>query len=69
MDWINITSRSPAFDEDVLVFGEGKVVIAKLVTAVTTKGGVSFDFQMDYQSVWFNVTHWMPLPQPPIVQA
>ena len=67
MDWINITGRFPAFDEDVLVFGEGKIVIAKLVTIVTTKDGASFDFQYDNQPVWFNVTHWMPLPQPPTI--
>lgn len=75
MDWINIQHTHPEFGVPVLVYGKGEIHIARLEVIQKTITKVSFEFQKlkfefrargsGYDSLWTDVTHWMPLPDPP----
>ena len=74
MKWISVKERLP---EDTLPrFSEVKQI--KVLTALKSNGGVvTVRTQMRYRDTWCNevrwrwkysgseVTHWMPLPEPP----
>ena len=56
MNWISVKERLPEDEEEVLVFADGKIhlMFYRRVLAV-------FEECSDES----NVTHWMPLPEPP----
>ena len=60
--WIPVTERMPAVRQRVLVYCESKT-IKKHVTACTYMGGYLGAEQFSRHVR--NVTHWMPLPEPP----
>ena len=77
--WIPVTERLPDVDGDYLVFAEhryGKWCDV-LGFAKDGKKVDKYDFQNEYENVWYRydsewgyvttnlVTHWMPLPEPP----
>ena len=61
-EWISVKDRLPKIDEEVLVcFTDGFNQI---------KFGVAWTISIDGWSGYFggNITHWMPLPEPPEVE-
>ena len=65
-DWINVKDRPPDVDQEVFViglfgfdhnksFGSGKITYKDDFNVYWTGGSRSL----------YNVTHWMPLPEPP----
>ena len=60
--WIPVTDRLPRVQQRILVYCESKT-IEKHVTACTYMGG-RFGHPQFSRHVR-NVTHWMPLPEPP----
>ena len=60
-EWIPVTERLPENDSDVLAYQdrgeESRIVPANYGC------GVWFDCLFDHEAD--NITHWMPLPQPP----
>lgn len=72
MEWISVKDRLPEFDKRVLALDASKeVAILRLhsVTGRKTADGdsISTDWyeQTSYDTYYENVTHWMPLPEPP----
>lgn len=71
MNWISVKDRLPQMSQDKLVKGYKQIQ----VLAYCDKGMVCAWFQIDTEkfydvSGWlgteiYNVTHWMPLPEPP----
>lgn len=56
--WIPVSERLPEPDRDVLAIAAGEVLIAFLPSGD--------DYWCDLcDNQYHNVTHWMPLPQPP----
>ena len=77
--WIPVTERLPEEDGYYLVFQKG-FLIAGIRTLQFTKDGRKvdkYDFHRGWKNVWYrydsewghltidDVTHWMPLPEPP----
>ena len=60
--WIPVTERLPEIQQKILVYCESKT-IRKHVTACTYMGGYLGAKQFSRHVR--NVTHWMPLPEPP----
>jgi hypothetical protein len=59
-EWISVESRLPEFGEMVLTFDNGGGYGIDSV-------GTAYKFSADYPcEPPFPVTHWMPLPKPPI---
>jgi hypothetical protein len=63
-EWISVEDRLPEEDKDVLVFGYYHEAFQTLIC----------HYRTDFKGQWFTsvagqqvyeVTHWMPLPQPP----
>lgn len=68
MEWIDIKKQMPELEVPVLVFGEGRISVARMDSFTTSSIGVSFVFlsgDSGYDSIWITPTHWMPLPEPP----
>ena len=65
--WISVKDRLPGVFDEVLVYFNGFISIAWRETEKRKNGivGWHWDSQMSYQESLVNVTHWMPLPQPP----
>ena len=72
MKWISVKERLPEYQERVLVHEEVKPEWENLSVTIgylnTTTKGKSFETNEwysdnNYQSI--DVTHWMPLPEPP----
>ena len=62
-DWIPLSQQVPDFDVDVLVGVKGKKPeIAHLESITTSKDHVSLSFLQGYDVLWYDPTHWMPLP-------
>lgn len=61
--WISVNDRMPANGQDVLVYiddyGESRI------TGCNYDNGVWYDCVMNCEIVIPNITHWMPLPEPP----
>lgn len=55
--WIPVAERLPEDDEDVLVLVSGDVSMGYF--------NIFRGYWVDYESDDDNVTHWMPLPEPP----
>lgn len=78
-DWISVDDRLPDIDQNVLVFAKGiyegyigDTVIA--ISSVTDKNTLWPSLILEkpeWRSPWqyfftdYEITHWMPLPQPP----
>lgn len=61
--WIPVTERIPADGSDILVYcddGEESRIVA-----CNYDNGVWFDCVFNTVMVFKNITHWMPLPEPP----
>ena len=68
-EWISVKDRLPAYDEPVLTIycGDGglsAMAIRFLVEDVNEIFWLSYEFK---KCTMKNVTHWMPLPEPPEV--
>lgn len=59
MEWISVKDRLPGFNIDVLAYSQyGEIRI----TCIDNSGGFdTYPFSSDVHEV----THWMPLPEPP----
>lgn len=65
MEWIDIKKTIPDFETPILVCGENKIFIARLVRKSQTIDSVSLEFQVGdsgLEDLWITPTHWMPLP-------
>ena len=68
MSWIDIEEQHPDFEVPIIVFGEGRVCIARLMRKGITKDTVSLDFQegdSGLEDLWITPTHWLALPEKP----
>ena len=75
--WIPVTERLPEKDIEVLVFAEGKIEGFFGDTVIAISKRYDFNIFTDsegvevWQSPWqyfltdYEITHWMPLPEPP----
>lgn len=61
MKWISVDDRLPERDTDVLVFGEH---MNTQVGFLFSSNELWFLTLMDMDEI-VDVTHWMPLPEPP----
>ena len=57
-EWIGVNESLPRTHEVVLVFAEGEIQTACLNRDCDWQG-------FDYKWIADEVTHWMPLPEPP----
>ena len=67
MEWIDIEKQVPGFDIPILVYGEGRITIARLFSVTATSQHQRLDFykcDSGTEELWITVTHWMPLPEP-----
>ena len=68
MEWISVNERLPEEDEDVLVMtAEGKFASGGMHVASLDEDGVWYPSHGDGWE-FPDVTHWMPLPEPPEVK-
>lgn len=65
--WISVKDRLPEKYKFVLCHKDGKTRIGYYIGAEYAKGVAAFADQSHAHS--FGVTHWMPLPEPPEVDA
>ena len=75
--WIPVTERLPELDKEVLVYAVGKIdgFIGSSVYALTerflfkffpsSKGTEEWRSPWQYFMEDYEITHWMPLPEPP----
>lgn len=75
--WIPVTERLPEKGIDVLVFAEGKIEGFFGDTVIAISNRYDFKIFTDFEEVevwrspWqyfltdYEITHWMPLPEPP----
>lgn len=73
--WISVKDRLPEIDEAVLAYARGKNdPIYKIVIASMSDRNM-FDYRLKTKPYWrepwqffdtmYEITHWMPLPEPP----
>lgn len=69
MKWIDIEVTDPEFDVPILVTGENRVAIARLLRKVVSSTSDSstktFEFlegDSGHETLWITPTHWMPIP-------
>lgn len=65
-DWVSVDDRLPC-DFELVLFRLGKLLAPKTEKGMWL-GGIGA-FEVDYSCDFYNVnevTHWMPLPDPPI---
>lgn len=77
MEWINVNDRLPEFDEKVLLFDDWEATDSKTkykdvrvgylaeYTRRKTSDGVYTSIEWGGTEFAFNITHWMPQPEPP----
>lgn len=74
--WIPCAERMPEFDKDVLVYAIRKDGLGDAVTTITQYiNYMWFGHKIDTEPYWkdawqyfhsdYEITHWMPLPEPP----
>lgn len=65
--WISVSERLPEGDKVVLCYKEDRGIrFGKLLDATYANGVQAF---MDRDRVFaFGATHWMPLPEPPVIE-
>ncbi len=64
--WIPVTERLPEPETDVLTFCRGCIDI--LTYRYNRRGNVCFMFRDEcgyWKETFVEITHWMPLPEPP----
>lgn len=61
--WVSVNDRAPDNGQDVLVYIDdwGK----SRITGLNYDNGAWYDCIMNCEVVIPNITHWMPLPEPP----
>ena len=64
--WISVTERLPEKDKDVLVYAITKFIGGSKIAIDKLEEGECHPIWL-YTHGWFEVTHWMPLPEPPEV--
>lgn len=77
-EWISIEDRLPELDEDVLIYaiGKSKDFLGDSVIAISCQyefkcfpwsksGTIIWCSPFEYFDTNYEVTHWMPLPNPP----
>lgn len=78
MEWISVKDRLPEFEKSVLLFDKWQTSTApfeiredvrtgyliEVVTRKTSDGIVNYP-EWGGTEFAFNITHWMPLPEPP----
>ena len=62
--WIPVTERMPDTDKDVLVYATAKFIGGSKMAIDKLEEGEQRPIWL-YTHGWFEVTHWMPLPEPP----
>ena len=62
--WVSVRDRLPEKGEYVLVYANAKYINSKKVCIDRLEDGEKTAVWM-YTHGWFEVTHWMPLPEPP----
>lgn len=72
--WINVNDELPELDEKVVVYATGRVDKRDYAYAITSRM-LRFPFNRACDEVWrspwgyffdnYEITHWMPLPEPP----
>ena len=72
--WINVKDELPELDEKVVVYATGRVDKRDYAYAITSRM-LRFPFNRACDEVWrspwgyffdnYEITHWMPLPEPP----
>ena len=62
-DWISVNDRMPDNGQDVLVYIDDKE--ESRITGCNYDNGVWYDCVMNCEIVIPNITHWMPIPEPP----
>lgn len=76
MNWIDLKQQEPPFLKRVLFYEEVKpewkennygIVIGYLNTKHSDSSGVRFEILNDKDHQEVDATHWMPLPEPPLV--
>ena len=77
-EWIPVSERLPDFNEEVLIYAIGiedgfSPVVAISETYIfqvlpISNGTIEWRDPWDFFSKNYEVTHWMPLPQPPEVK-
>ena len=67
--WVSITEQHPEIGVDVLLFDQHtqEMKVGYLVETTTrqTANGIAVSCEWRGGDVFINITHWMPLPQPP----
>ena len=71
MKWISVEDRMPSVDDCVLAYAEdeGKLFIGKIHDKQWVDTGITCHPASDcfpYTDHQDSVTHWMPLPEPPV---
>lgn len=62
--WIPVTERLPEKDKDVLVYATTKFIGGSKIAIDKLEEGELHPIWL-YTHGWFEVTHWMPLPELP----
>lgn len=68
MNWIKIDDQPPEIEVPIIVFGEERICIARLMSKTIFKEKTTFSFYVDqagYEELWITPEYWMPLPLPP----
>lgn len=65
MEWIKTSERLPDFDTDVLILCNNGIGIAQLQNDIEWKANFDMVDGYDISSDIYDVTDWMPLPEPP----
>lgn len=64
--WTPVEERLPDTDKDVLVYATTKFIGGSKIAIDKLEEGEQRPIWL-YTHGWFEVTHWMPLPEPPEV--
>ena len=76
--WVAVSEKLPEMEVDVLLFDDWKTTDGERrqdmkvgylseFTTRKTADGIAYSCEWRGHEFIFNITHWMPLPEPPIV--